>query len=274
LQIKETEDLLRYSTEFLRRDTENTSNDLIFRSIFYNDKFVADSRKSAWLSAAEILKQHLSQNVIQCESKDINYEVAYHFNEDNTPVPTIFLTDTLPNGSGFTEHYFKSNWFDEGLETYIEKLERQNCCNESCYRCLRNYENRFIHNDLNLRLGIDLVKIFQGLTLDNNKIEQYEEFLSKTIVKDFIEQGVEIEEIPNINDSNNSKVRVFKFTKQESTHFVYLVHPLESIHNRYLDIRNQIEEIKDFKPQNFHTIDYLTALNSPSSIYKKLSEDI
>ena len=98
------------------------------------------------MSAAEILKQHLSQNVIQCESKDINYEVAYHFNEDNTPVPTIFLTDTLPNGSGFTEHYFKSNWFDEGLETYIEKLERQNCCNESCYRCLRNYENRFIRS--------------------------------------------------------------------------------------------------------------------------------
>ena len=47
-----------------------------------------------------------------------------------------------------------------------EKLENQACCSEACYRCLKNFKNRSIHNNLNLRLGIDLLNIFQGKGLN------------------------------------------------------------------------------------------------------------
>ena len=50
------------------------------------------------------------------------------------------------------------------LETKFRKDKHIIECTSSCYKCLRNYENRFMHSMLDWRLGLDLL----NLALDPN----------------------------------------------------------------------------------------------------------
>lgn len=69
----------------------------------------------------------------------------------------IYLYDTLAGGAGFTRRVH-----DHGMEIFEETLELlENCpenCDESCYRCLRSFRNRFEHNLLDRRVGAGLLR--------------------------------------------------------------------------------------------------------------------
>ena len=86
--------------------------------------------------------------------------------EVNEILPSIYISDTLPNGSGFSDRFFHQDWFSNktdkemNLLEYVENKLNQSCCLESCYKCLKNYDNRFIHPYLNLQLGSHLIKLF------------------------------------------------------------------------------------------------------------------
>ena len=47
-------------------------------------------------------------------------------------------------------------------EEYLLKEEHSVSCISSCYKCLRNYENRIVHANLDWRLAIDLLDIYLG----------------------------------------------------------------------------------------------------------------
>jgi len=69
----------------------------------------------------------------------------------------IYIYDTLPGGAGFTRKAtdYKINLFELSLKIL------ENCpeyCDNSCYRCLRSYKNKFEHNLLDRKLGADLLK--------------------------------------------------------------------------------------------------------------------
>jgi ATP-dependent helicase YprA (DUF1998 family) len=69
----------------------------------------------------------------------------------------IYLYDTLAGGAGFARRVN-----DIGLEVLKEALELlENCpddCDESCYRCLRSFRNRFEHNLLDRHVGASLLR--------------------------------------------------------------------------------------------------------------------
>ena len=125
---------------------------------------------------------------------------------------------------------------------------------------------------MNLRLGIDLLNIFQGKGLNFKKITEYEEFLSKVVTKDFHEAGIEIEVLNNVLDSENNKVKVFKFVSNDQNYFMMLTHPLESNNLRYFNVYDQIEDEPGFSPQKFFNIDYLSALTNSIETYKAILE--
>lgn len=64
----------------------------------------------------------------------------------------IYLYDTLPGGAGFTRRIYEF-----GLPYFQDTLKRlEGCpegCDESCYRCLRSFGNRFEHTLLNRHIG-------------------------------------------------------------------------------------------------------------------------
>jgi len=69
----------------------------------------------------------------------------------------IYLYDTLPGGAGFTKRVFEF-----GLPFFESVLKRlEGCpanCDESCYRCLRSFGNRFEHTLLNRHLGASFLR--------------------------------------------------------------------------------------------------------------------
>lgn len=69
----------------------------------------------------------------------------------------IYLYDTLPGGAGFTRRVGEL-----GIGVYQDALELlEGCpeqCDESCYRCLRSYRNRFDHNMMDRHIGASLLR--------------------------------------------------------------------------------------------------------------------
>jgi len=85
----------------------------------------------------------------------------------------IYLYDTLAGGAGFTRRVR-----DRGLEIFEATLHRlENCpagCDESCYRCLRGFRNRFEHQMLDRKIGASLLRyILNGTmpTLDQTRLD-------------------------------------------------------------------------------------------------------
>lgn len=69
----------------------------------------------------------------------------------------IYLYDTLAGGAGFTRQIY-----NYGLSIFEDTLKRlENCpagCDESCYKCLRSFRNRFEHAQLDRRLGASVLR--------------------------------------------------------------------------------------------------------------------
>jgi hypothetical protein len=86
----------------------------------------------------------------------------------------IYLYDTLPGGAGFTQRVSAF-----GISIFEDTLKRlEQCpasCDESCYRCLRSFRNRFEHGLLDRRLGASLLRYLLYGTppaLDPVRLEQ------------------------------------------------------------------------------------------------------
>lgn len=76
----------------------------------------------------------------------------------------IYLYDTLSGGAGFTQRV--STLGREIFELALERLE--DCpgdCDESCYRCLRSFRNRFEHTYLDRHVGASLLRYLLDGTL-------------------------------------------------------------------------------------------------------------
>ena len=87
-------------------------------------------------------------------------------------------------------------------------MNAKDCCIDSCYSCLKTYGNRFSHDNLNLKLGIDLIKILLGediklIFLIMKKLIDY-------VIKDFTDEGYSIELLSfkeNVEESHVFRVQ-------------------------------------------------------------------
>jgi DEAD/DEAH box helicase domain-containing protein len=84
----------------------------------------------------------------------------------------VFLADTLENGAGYATHLGSSATMIQAVLDAIEAMEWASSashaseCAESCPRCLRSYDNRYLHAMLDWRLALDLVDLASGRELD------------------------------------------------------------------------------------------------------------
>jgi hypothetical protein len=69
----------------------------------------------------------------------------------------IYLYDTLPGGAGFTRRISElgASVYEDALKLLEECPEQ---CDESCYRCLRSFRNRFDHSLLDRHVGASLLR--------------------------------------------------------------------------------------------------------------------
>jgi ATP-dependent helicase YprA (DUF1998 family) len=96
----------------------------------------------------------------------------------------IYLYDTLAGGAGFTRRVS-----DFGVDIFRETLELlEQCpgrCDESCYRCLRSFRNRFEHGLLDRHVGASLLRYVVDGTppvIDEARIERSADRLFEDLV--------------------------------------------------------------------------------------------
>ena len=88
----------------------------------------------------------------------------------------IFVTDRLENGSGYSAMLGEDSTFKTVLSSILgplaNRLDDPNQhpeCDSSCLLCLRNYDNRRRHSQLNWRLGLDAADLIAGSPLSDHR---------------------------------------------------------------------------------------------------------
>jgi ATP-dependent helicase YprA (DUF1998 family) len=113
----------------------------------------------------------------------------------------IYLYDTLPGGAGFTQRVSQL-----GREIYDLALDvLEDCpagCDESCYRCLRSFRNRFEHGMLDRHVGASLLRYLIHGTLPRLDAARLERSADK-LYEDVTRSGVE-----GVTFARNSEVDV------------------------------------------------------------------
>lgn len=81
---------------------------------------------------------------------------AYYYQASGAS-PSLIFYDDVPGGAGHVKRIYDN--LQPTLEAALARLERCECGIEtSCYSCLRNYQNQFIHDKLQRGLAIELLK--------------------------------------------------------------------------------------------------------------------
>ena len=127
--------------------------------------------KGALLSFADLLR-NAAKEYLDIEESEL--EVGLQPTRIATTVSArVFLADALDNGAGYALELGETSTFETLLTSIrdatgrrLRKDPHRTACTSSCPGCLRNYENRFNHWALDWRLGLDVVDLVLGRSLE------------------------------------------------------------------------------------------------------------
>lgn len=125
--------------------------------------------KTAWHSFGEILAQGIS---LREDIERAEIRVGLRFTHDTSESERyglfgLYIADNLDNGAGYSTKYSTAEEMQKLVSFCLEEFAKPQLlseqhvkdCSSSCYKCLRNYDNRFIHGLLNWKLGLDLLNL-------------------------------------------------------------------------------------------------------------------
>ncbi len=130
------------------------------------------ARRGAWYSLAFLLRSAAAR-VLDVDPGELEGGVAPQALESGGWVASVFLSDYLENGAGYSTRF--------GDEVELRKLLNEavawegdpsthagpdGACDSACYDCLKDYRNRAFHGLLDWRLGCDLLDLLAGGAFD------------------------------------------------------------------------------------------------------------
>lgn len=251
---KEDSFIADYDLDYLDQ-VENVNGLIVFNKDF---KF---SKESAWLSASELIKQYLTNIIFNTSPREITNLVSYtSANNNDQIVPTMIFADTLLNGSGLMRYISQEKNLnllfsdtDNNLLNFISEKIETGCCDGACYKCIRNYDNRFIAENLDLKLGYRLINLLCGIKDDIDKQAQEEEELAYIFNNDLNEVGITSE----IIKQDEVPAQILKTsTNEESNNFIVLLDPFEKSSFRYYDTLSFLSNtFTPFSQQELRVVD-------------------
>ena len=129
-------------------------------------------------------------------------EVQVGLQSVNTDTPgvrthLIYLADSLENGAGYASYLGSDPAILESVLEGILAMDwardrrHKDECAQSCPRCLRSYDNRFMHPWLDWRLALDLTDLVSGRPLDLGRWLEGSALLVENFLKAFPSAGLE-----------------------------------------------------------------------------------
>ena len=70
---------------------------------------------------------------------------------------TIVLYDSVPGGAGLVAQLEQKSAFSEMIRSARARIDGSCGCDSSCYGCLRNYRNQFVHPHLNRKQALKVL---------------------------------------------------------------------------------------------------------------------
>lgn len=110
----------------------------------------------------------------------------------------LFLSDALENGAGYAAHLANQDVMARVIERIRDERVPQfeahaTRCDASCPDCLRSYDNRLLHSQLDWRLGVDLVDIANGGALAPERWLRGADATARAFVRSFASRGLDLE---------------------------------------------------------------------------------
>lgn len=227
--------------------------------------------KGALLSFAELLR-NAAKDYLDIEQTELEVGLQPMLTRQ-TVSARVFLADALDNGAGYAVELGDLPVFKNLLRsirsTTGERLRgdgHANACTSSCPGCLRNYENRFNHWALDWRLGLDVVDLTLGRSLDPANWSDRTTALMQSFIDGYgkylhIEETV-VNGLPVLN------------APDEGGAAVVVGHPLwrheESHWNK--DVRRAVAELRDRGLRNVTVSDTYVLDRTPIKLFNALIE--
>ena len=148
---------------------------------------------SALRTVAEVVSSSLTR-VLEIDDGEVQAEFRPALSDEGRTgaQAEIYLYDTLAGGAGYAPQLI-----NRALDVLnIARDTLANCpdnCDASCYRCLRNYKNKFEHGILNRHIGLELINYLldaQLPPLRPDRVRHAEETLAADLER---QHGVELE---------------------------------------------------------------------------------
>lgn len=205
--------------------------------------------QAAWASLAEILGKAIiyREDIEPSEvSVGIRYETDASNNTFRRDLWGIFIADNLDNGAGYSSKYSSIDAFEELLSyasarirVDLESEKHRQSCFGSCYDCLRQYTNRFVHHQLDWRLGLDLLDLINdkepSLSLCDS---HWADVLSSRIKPRLAEFGLK-----DLVEDSVGDYKLFRFEARKRAYGLIPIHPLANL--EYYKITQLQEELSE-----------------------------
>lgn len=147
------------------------------------------SHSGAWHSLAFLFREAAARTLdVQTQELRAGIRVSRPGLEVFTE---LYLADSLENGAGYCTHLGKPSNFMllvEEVSRFLGELEsapHSDCCDSSCYDCLREYNNMLYHPLLDWRLGRDLFDLILSGSFNLSQWAVQEERLARTFADTF-----------------------------------------------------------------------------------------
>lgn len=149
----------------------------------------------------------------------------------------VFIADTLENGAGYAVRlHERFELLLDVADEHAGRLIRHGApaCDSSCYLCLRDYSNRSWHALLDWRLGVDLLDLMRGRSLDLERHAERDLRTARAVAGDF---GLEVEdaELPTIIGRRGGALAITH--PFESAHGIEDGERVRAVRERYPDVR-------------------------------------
>ena len=135
----------------------NFRTDMMVFEIELDPNRIESRLKEVWIRQAAVTLSEAICNragyLLDVESNDIcsGYRII---DRDDRHVVEIYMYDSLSSGAGYSSEIALRS--KELLEATREYLIGCNC-DSSCYKCLRNYQNRMLHDELDRHAALELL---------------------------------------------------------------------------------------------------------------------
>jgi DEAD/DEAH box helicase domain-containing protein len=152
----------------------------------------------AFWSFAEAIRRSATLAILGVDPSEVHVGLqSYRLPEDDVQTRLVYLADALENGAGYASYLgsdpsILGNLLERVLvmDWATDPLHRQQCA-QSCPRCLRSYDNRFMHPWLDWRLALDLTDLVLGRSLVQARWLEGSDRLVENTIKAFAGSALE-----------------------------------------------------------------------------------